>query len=320
MKELVQCFLDWLVAEPVGNNASKILAALARETMKRIDSPDPDQREFDAVALTEACRTGEELDYEKAKKWFMAANIERHMAGRLESIEAYFRGQGKSQCLALKKRPSLGKHKTTWYLEPYDLSESNPEREHPEKSDPRCITYSLQRPPEIKLNMLGKIMLGDGAFITRSGRAVFWAGLMILSVAPVIFAIFLVLTMGAFTHDIKTNEIILVLALTGMCTAYWHIIIRPWVLLLDDRIVLAGNFFTSLLEDPAQLDMAKDDKHRYIRLVRYAATCPVCAGNIELRYGSGENKRRIFGCCSEVPQEHVFTFDRVTMVGERYRR
>lgn len=320
MKELVQCFIAWLVAEPTANNASKILGALAQETLKRADSPDPEQREFDAVALVEVCRAGEELDYETAKKWFKDATIERHLMSRLQSIESFFRSQGHKQCLALKKRQSRGRHKTTWYLDAYDLPNFNPDSEYQEGIDPSKISYSVVKPPEIKLNLLGKLMLGRGEFITRSGRGVFWAGLMILSVLPVITAAFLIIAMGALKHDIQTNEVVLVLALTCMCAAYWYIVIRPWALLLDDRIVLGGNFFTALLEDPSQLDMAKDDKHRYIRLVRYAATCPVCAGNIELRYGSGENKRRIFGCCSEVPQEHVFTFDRVTKIGDRYIR
>lgn len=71
-------------------------------------------------------------------------------------------------------------------------------------------------------------------------------------------------------------------------------------------------------KNPVQLDMAKDDAHRYIRLVRYWAVCPICAGNIELRYGHGPNHRHIFDCCSEVPTKHVFTFDRVTRMGQRY--
>lgn len=320
MKELVQCFITWLAAEPTTNNASKILGALARETLKRADSLDPEQREFDAIALVEACRTGEDLDYEKAKKWFLAASIERHMAAHLKNIEAFFRSQGHQQCLALKKRPSLGKHKTTWYFAAYDLLDSISDSNYQENTDSNQITYSVVKPPDIKLNLLGRLMLGNGAFVTRSGRAVFWAGLMILSVIPVIAALFLILALGLFKSSIQANEVFLMVVLVSTCAIYWRSIIRPWILLLDDRIVLGGNLFTALMEDPAQLDMAKDDKHRYIRLVRYDATCPVCAGSIELRYGYGKNGRRIFGCCSEVPQEHVFTFDRVTKTGQRYIR
>lgn len=65
--------------------------------------------------------------------------------------------------------------------------------------------------------------------------------------------------------------------------------------------------------------MPKDRNARYIRLVRYGGVCPVCAGQIELRYGTGSEARRLFGSCSEAPQEHLFSFDRVTRLGRRVR-
>ena len=58
---------------------------------------------------------------------------------------------------------------------------------------------------------------------------------------------------------------------------------------------------------------------RVIGLVRYTATCPECSAAVELRYGEGHERRRLFGCCVESPQEHVFTFDRVTRRGRRIR-
>ena len=98
----------------------------------------------------------------------------------------------------------------------------------------------------------------------------------------------------------------------------WRMFLRPVVWLLEDRIALATELWVAWGEDPAQLELAKDEHgRRRLQLVRYAAVCPVCAGTIELRYSGGINRRRLVGCCSEVPHEHQYTFDRILRKGHR---
>lgn len=99
---------------------------------------------------------------------------------------------------------------------------------------------------------------------------------------------------------------------------FWRYFVRPWTWLLDDRIVFAGELLCSLKEYRAQLDLAQDANGKHVRIVRFNGVCPICAGRIELRYGTGLNSRRLFGCCEEAPHDHVFTFDRVTRIGQRY--
>jgi hypothetical protein len=68
-------------------------------------------------------------------------------------------------------------------------------------------------------------------------------------------------------------------------------------------------------EEPAQLENFKEGDIRMLGLVRYSATCTIYAAKVELRYGDGAERRRLFGRCIEAPQDHVFTFDRVTRKG-----
>lgn len=87
---------------------------------------------------------------------------------------------------------------------------------------------------------------------------------------------------------------------------------------IDDRIALATELWVGWGEEIAQLELGLDEnKRRRLQLVRYSAVCPVCAGTVELRYAQGANRRRLVGCCSEVPHEHVFTFDRILRTGRR---
>ena len=124
--------------------------------------------------------------------------------------------------------------------------------------------------------------------------------------------------MSRIQRPLTTSDLIIALMLIAAAGLFWRYLVRPWVWLVEDRIVPAGELLAAWSEAPAHLDMAKDDKHRYIRLVRYGGVCPVCAGTIELMYGRGANSRRLFGCCAEAPHDHVFTFDRVTRIGYRY--
>lgn len=330
MRDLVQCFYDSLVAEPSDLKAWEIGKGLASLTLKRLDSPDPRQSQLEALDIAFACDPHNNWNHESAKAFVARAKLSKFFESRQSTIEEFFRLRGHRSAIRIKNHSTLGRHKATWQLVAYDLEDSDIQETSVSDNlenhsdihgeDSTSIRYSITRPPAIKLNFFGKMMLGQGEIITRSGQGAFWGSFILLSALPLLGCGFLFIALGTLKHSIQTSELILILSLIFIGAAYWYVVVRPWVLLLDDRIVLDINFLTSLMEEPTQLDMAKDDKHRYIRLVRYSATCPVCAGNIELRYGTGQNKRRIFGCCSEVPQEHVFTFDRVTKVGQRYFR
>lgn len=124
--------------------------------------------------------------------------------------------------------------------------------------------------------------------------------------------------MSRLQRPVTTGDLIGAMILAGGSWVFWLFLVRPWVRLLEDRIVPAGEVLIGWQEAPAYLDMTKDGKFRYVRLVRYGGVCPICAGTIELRYGQGVNSRRLFGCCAEAPHDHVFTFDRVGRVGRRY--
>jgi len=53
--------------------------------------------------------------------------------------------------------------------------------------------------------------------------------------------------------------------------------------------------------------------------VRYAATCPVCNARVQVESGGREFHGRLVGRCQESPDEHVFSFDRVTRAGKSLR-
>jgi hypothetical protein len=65
------------------------------------------------------------------------------------------------------------------------------------------------------------------------------------------------------------------------------------------------------------MEVFREGDIRYLRLVRYSATFPVCGAVIRLDDGAPERPRRLVGRGAEIPREHVFSFDRVTREGRR---
>lgn len=66
MKQLVLCLIDWVDQLHASGRGPAALRALASETLKRVDSPDSDQRQFDAMDLAQAAEPSKEWDYDQA--------------------------------------------------------------------------------------------------------------------------------------------------------------------------------------------------------------------------------------------------------------
>ncbi len=326
MRDLLNCLQDWLTKNRADGGAYTLLCALTEETLKRADSPDLSQREFDAAGLAPAA--GGPDDFEAAKRWIDRARLERFAEARQATIEEHFRSAGHTQALRVRRRSPGGKHRAVWYLEAYGLSEpvlapdtvDPTAKPNPSKADNAAgaIRYDFTPPGQVKAAWYVKPLVGAGSFVTRSWRGVLWAGLLILPVAYLALNVFLALGYAYTRRPLQTADLASLLLMTGMAWVVWRIWVRPFVWLLEDRIALASEVWVGFHEQPAQLELTLDEnQRRRLQLVRYSAVCPICAGTIELRYAQGTNRRRVVGCCSEVPHEHVFSFDRILRVGHR---
>jgi hypothetical protein len=90
--------------------------------------------------------------------------------------------------------------------------------------------------------------------------------------------------------------------------------------IFDDRIVIAPEWALAWSEDGATLEIERASDGQApstMHVRRYTAVCPVCSGVVKVRAGEPEFPRRLVGRCAENPREHVFGFDRVTLIGDR---
>lgn len=325
MRQLVECMIEWLAGHRSDANAHSLLLALTQETLKRADSPDPAQREFDAQALAAAAGRHEAVDFEASKRWVERSKVDTFAEARARDIEAHFLAAGHGQCLRPVKRSPGGKHRAVWFLEPYDLATvvedaagSAPPKTPVFDKQPVPVTYEFAPPGDVKPAWYTRPLVGAGSFVVRSPRGWLWAAVFLTLVLALVAGGLLVLGFTYIRRPVQTGDIASLLLLAALGWFLWHEFLRPMVWLIEDRIIPATELWVAWGQEIAQLELTKgaDDKRR-LQLVRYTAVCPLCAGNVELRYSRGPNRRRLVGCCSEAPHDHVFSFDRIRRSGQR---
>lgn len=331
MKLLVQSLIDWLDQNRSDVHAHRALRALAEETRKRADSPDQEQREFDALQIALAAGQDSSWDYDAAKRWLTRAEVFKYLEVRKISLQDFFRRKGLSQTLEVRKTESTGRHRAMLYFAavpiPDAVAASDSDESKALQPAPTVefqirdeLQYEFTAPGDIKLSILGRIFLGkNGQAATYSLRGLLWAGVLLSAFFMIGAIILLIWAMSTLKRPVQAGDLASFLLLGSISWVMWRWYVVPLTWLVDDRMIPAPAAFTGWSEDPCQLDMAREGGKKYIRLVRFAGVCPVCAGRIELRYGAGDSSRRLFGACNEAPQEHLYEFDRVTRLGRRHK-
>jgi hypothetical protein len=324
MRELTECLEDWLRANPSNLGAHRVVAALAAETHKRAGSTDPTQREFDTLELAQAAFPGEydHSDYDAAKRKLERLEPQRWTEARQVQIEDWFRQAGHVHALRLVKHSGRGRHRAQWSLQAYELPTPNTEESAlPEEATPRTtpneVTYDFTAPGGVRPSWLAWPWLRDGRFETRSPLGLLWLGSVVAAIVAAVLASLLIWGMSQSVRPLMTADVASLLLVGLGVLAVWRFYVRPSWLLVEDRIRPAPDALVAASEARgAQIEFTKIDGTRVVQLVRYSGACPICAGELDLRLG-GTNGRRLLGCCSESPQEHVYSFDRVT---RRWRR
>ena len=335
--DLLPCFQEWLDSQRDETNALVLLRALAAESAKVAHlSGNGEQLEFNAVDLVQASWP-DPVDFDFAKMKVKNAKLDQYLSSRTPDRDAFFTQRGFKHALGLNKRSTAGRHRAQWSLEPYALTspeetsgpqaadEGNPHggleaigsvgKENPALAGLQ-IEYTYEAAGTVRPSWIARPLFGSaGSFKTKSLRGVLFAGTALVPMVCIALLVTIVWLMLFVKRAVTTADLALFVIAAGIGWGLLGIVRQLWWLLAD-RIVPASDMLVSWSEPPAQLESFKQGDARIIGLVRYNATCPVCAADVELRYGAGHERRRLFGCCVEAPQEHVFTFDRVTRRGK----
>ena len=315
LREVIQCLIDWLNKEPSDEKPHRLLRALANESIKKV-SFEENKRRFTADELVAAAQ---EIPVPvDAKKWIdWPGSFSAYWQTREPQVIDFARQQGlqfypKPERISTKGGPG---NFATFCIRAIPIPEISDEEKAAQSQQDRetgqhQAYYETTSPGEVKASWLVKWLFRDGQIHLRRWHI----GLILIGVSVVAlsYVSWLALTVP---QPVTTRELTLFLSIFGLPYLVWIIIIRPWVRLFDDRIVLAHDLLVNFKEKPAQFELLKDDELRLIRLVRYSAPCPICGATLYLEDGAPDYPRRLVGRCHESPREHVFSFDRVTRRG-----
>ncbi|AYC31281.1 hypothetical protein D3880_02245 [Pseudomonas cavernae] len=179
------------------------------------------------------------------------------------------------------------------------------------------VEYRRTEAGEVKPSWLLRWLFQNGELRNRS-----WRGLSLL--VSVLFGVtLLALWLLTGLWGVSSTDQTLTLRQLGasafFCLGAWFVwrdFYRPWIQLVDDRVVKTPVSLLSLWEDSAELEMHRDsEKHQWTRFIRFSGDCPLCSGRVLLMPGRPEHKLPLVGRCSESPHAHVFSFDRARLTG-----
>lgn len=166
--------------------------------------------------------------------------------------------------------------------------------------------------------------LFEGGYALQGWRRWLLVWLGTLSILAAVLVVMMTLLLLAYsknlTLQIGLNLILFAAAITWLV----YLLVSPIGKLLEWRIITAPDILVSFKEYNVLIELASDPNapdgsNKVIRLVRYASTCPICSGKVEVVEGKKEFPNRFVGRCLESPAEHVFSFDRVTRRGKLLR-
>lgn len=327
VRELLPVFQSWLSSQRDETQALILLRALTSESLVAAKYSDEAQMEFSALDLVQACGWSDISDFDAASTKVKNAKLEKYVLSRTNDLEAFFQQQGFSCAVKVGKRSPSGRHRAVWFLDQYELptpAEVIEIAPAPEPAatgwypDDGSIEYQYAAAGTVQPSWVARLLFGRGWFATRSVRGVLF---LCIGLAPMFIVAGLVMLawlVMSVRRPVTTADLSFLAVSASVGWVLWLGVRSLWWLLAD-RIIPASEILVRWSDDAAQVESFKEGTSRLIGLVRYSAICPVCAAAIELRYGEGAERRRLLGCCVEAPQEHVFTFDRVTRRGRRIR-
>lgn len=303
MHEALQQLKAHLAANPTRGRAYDILAFMADTCLER---PNHEGKlTFEAETLLTGCGGSAEREKEP-KDW-------------IPNIRALRRALNLSQPksgprLRMGYQPGGGRGNVSLYwleLEPEGDNQSA------EVEPSTTVTYRRSANGSVRPSIVARLFLRQGEMRNLSVRGISFLSIVLLASAIwVAMLALMLLALGVTPGPITTgNLIILILTVLGFVfiwREFWH----PWFQVVNDCVVKAPLWLTAISEkNSCELEMFRQGKYRWTRLVCFSADCPICGSNIELRPGKPDQNLPLVGRCIESPYAHVYSFDRMTLQG-----
>jgi len=316
--EAARCLKGYVAVHGDSFKAFQLLAALASEVLDNLGKNGPVDIGTKAIYLA----TEKDTDTDKATRWVSEAwnGWLKIREERLSGLQDYATQQG---------------------LDFYPW----PEKKGDGKGGSgRSTLYTIEVRPLVKLPSKPLATADTGIKYIREStpKAAWWASWLfskefhytgwrkVLFLTPAFLALFAALigfliiwlTLANQQAISANRTLIYVATAVGLGLVAWRMV-SVVARLVEKRIIMAPDILLNISEYAVQLELTRIDdtpgSASRLGLVRYAATCPICGARIRVESGGREFHERLVGRCQESPDEHVFSFDRVTRSGKSLR-
>ncbi|AAZ97441.1 hypothetical protein Tbd_1488 [Thiobacillus denitrificans ATCC 25259] len=313
---VAHCLRDYVAAHDDGSKAFRLLAALAKETLDQLKKNGGGKIGTKAIYL--AAQIDTETD--KATRWVSEAwkAWEGKRDERLSGLQDFAANYGLNVYPWPEKRGDGkgGAGRSSLYA-----VEVRPLVRGPALATPNADIHYIRETTPKPVWWARRFFSGE-FHLTGWRKALF----VTPAIVSLIFAVVVILAVWlTLSHQqaIPTNRILVLVtsaALIGVVA--WRMVMAVGRL-GDKRITMAPDILIGFHEYGVQLELTRLDtapcSASRLGLVRYAATCPVCNAKVQVESGGREFHGRLVGRCQESPDEHVFSFDRVTRTGTNLR-
>lgn len=315
-----RCLLKYIDQHGEKNQAFDMLRALSSLSIDRLGQGKKDAH-FTAVNIL--AEAGISISESKAAGTRLSPVwkklTEKILPEREQGFQDFARNEGLSFYAWPVKDKSDGGRASEFWLELRALSESK--THGADALADNEIAYIRELNP--KPSWWAKLLLQNGYRLEGWRR---WA-FLIYGVGSILLAALSVALLWGLLWVMPTWSLrdfgISVFSTIFFIYTFW-ITLRPFVKLLEWRIVMAPAGLVALNEFNVQMEIVREQNSTMepgtIRLVRYASTCPQCKAKIEIEDGGKEFVNRLVGRCKENPAEHVYSFDRSSCRGKNLRQ
>lgn len=321
LRAVASCLLDYLKAHGKSGQVFGVLHFLAHATLRCLDAGK--EARFNNFAIRSAVTGETEGD---ASAW-----LSRHWKTingeirqqREEGLQAFAAHQGLDCYPWVGKLESSGGagNQALYFLVALPLPANHDSGARPSELAPPDITYIPAenfKPSWWAGRLFDENRVASG---WRKGMLI-WPTLIWFIVVG-LFGILLFFALSQSTTPLTTRDLAATVLL-GAISWYAFRVVKRFERLVDDRIIVASDHLVGFREFGVCLELFKAERAatytpKSLRMIKYAAVCPVCGAQVLLDAGEPDFPRRIVGRCQESPREHVFSFDRVTRSGSRLR-
>lgn len=320
----VKALRDWLNQEGGNQRIPLVLAVLAKNTDAELSQGrSPPTAEAESLAAQFLDAHGGTLGDKAAGRWLRRSEVEKWWNARRPAIEQACHRARLEWLPMLAIKSGGGRSNSTEYRFEFIPLEKAAEPDVPERNEGSvektgcdgAIHYQVE-PAQTSLWV--RWLSTVPQFHMSSWRGRLLTALLLLALAWVLVN-WLGACVSLWPNQPLSSRNLLSLVTAATQTWLAWVIFGPLARLPWHRVTLAPDLMLSSDQLFGQFRLMRNSQKRtpggWFSVVRHRGTCPLCSADVDLRSGGPAFPGRLVGRCFDSPQEHVFSFDPVTLSG-----